>query len=440
MAALNPSPTKPIVSFPTASLSDSQVVTTHDSRLPDYQPLAYGTPHPDQVKFPDLILRDQGPADPNDDRMVKRVWGKLPGVELTGQEVTSQFGGGILETSEQKVAAGTSVAGGLNVISASVVPVDAVTSVAKQSVLPAGESWPVLNETEFVPELRVFVTTAKTFVENTGARTGTITGGTGGSDLVVTEYKDFDKWKTIQIVGKVNFSDIGTSRTFRKPMQYSIPDEIPVMPTIIKAYALTGIPDVESTLLDDMLRDAAVTDSQLDYQVVAGYRGSFSATVTRTISMTSATDEEYKWFPTAMQRNLAINGPSFTGGGSVVQQGARGKILSFQTPVAIHPAWNILVATAYTLSGVTHYQWDDAAHTTPTTGWPKFVAAGGTPPVGTTPYWGMQPIFEAEEIRLQAPATTPSAIPHGETIIAAVNSSEWRFGLWINDVYRIVVP
>jgi hypothetical protein len=52
----------------------------------------------------------------------------------------------------------------------------------------------------------------------------------------------------------------------------------------------------------------------------------------------------------------------------------------------------------------------------------------------------MQPIFEAEEIRLQAPATTPSAIPHGETIIAAVNSSEWRFGLWINDVYRIVVP
>jgi hypothetical protein len=403
----------------------------------DWQ-LALLTADPDDS---DCKLTDQQKLK-EDNQLVEvyRVYDKLPGVTLSGEEVTSQFGGGVLETNRQEVVAGTSVAGGLKVISASVTPVNAAKSVLQQASLPDGESWPVLYETEFVPELRVFVKTAKTFVENTGERSGTITGGTS-SDLIVTEYKDFDKWKTIQIVGKVNFSDIGSSRTFRKPMQYSIPDEIPVTPTIIRAYALTGIPEVEGTLLDEILRDAAVTDSMLDYQVVAGYRGSFSATVTRTLSMNPATEEEYKWFPTAMQRNVAINGPSYnTGGGTVAPQGARGKILSFQTPVAIHPAWDILVANTYTLTGVDHYQWDDAEHTTPTTGWPIFTPVGTPPTPHTTVYWGMQPIFEQDEIRFTSPATIPSAIPHGVEIIAAVNSSEWRFGLWVNDVYRIVVP
>ena len=73
MAAMNPSPTKPIVYFPTANIVDREVVTTHDTRQPDYRPLEYGTPYPDQAKFPGLRLVFQEPTG-EDDRMVRRIW------------------------------------------------------------------------------------------------------------------------------------------------------------------------------------------------------------------------------------------------------------------------------------------------------------------------------------------------------------------------------
>lgn len=72
MAAMNPSPTKPVVRYPTALLEDKELVTIHDSRLPDYKALEYGTLYPDQNKFPGLKLIFQEPLD--DDRMVRRVW------------------------------------------------------------------------------------------------------------------------------------------------------------------------------------------------------------------------------------------------------------------------------------------------------------------------------------------------------------------------------
>ena len=73
MAQLNPSPTKPIVSYPTALLEDRELVTLHDTRLPDYKPLEYGTPFKDQVKFPGVKLVYQEPFG-EDDRMVRRIW------------------------------------------------------------------------------------------------------------------------------------------------------------------------------------------------------------------------------------------------------------------------------------------------------------------------------------------------------------------------------
>jgi len=73
MATINPSPTKPVVYFPTANIVDRELVTTHDTRLPDYRPLEYGTPYPDQAKFPGLKLVFQEPLG-DDDRMVRRVW------------------------------------------------------------------------------------------------------------------------------------------------------------------------------------------------------------------------------------------------------------------------------------------------------------------------------------------------------------------------------
>jgi len=73
MPSFNPTPTKPIVSYPTASIEELQLITIHDSRLAGYTPLPYGSPYPDQDKFPGLQLVFQGPIG-EDDRLVRRIW------------------------------------------------------------------------------------------------------------------------------------------------------------------------------------------------------------------------------------------------------------------------------------------------------------------------------------------------------------------------------
>jgi hypothetical protein len=57
------SPEVPVVSYPTPNSGDLLVVQDVDTRTPDYQALAYGTPHPDQVSFPGLKLVYQTPLD-----------------------------------------------------------------------------------------------------------------------------------------------------------------------------------------------------------------------------------------------------------------------------------------------------------------------------------------------------------------------------------------
>ena len=65
-------PDTPIRSFPTPNIDDLVVLVDVDSRLPGYKPLEYGTPHPDQTKFPGAKLVYQEPLD--DDRFVRRIY------------------------------------------------------------------------------------------------------------------------------------------------------------------------------------------------------------------------------------------------------------------------------------------------------------------------------------------------------------------------------
>ena len=512
-APRNPSPTHPIVTFPTERVEDVLLITEHDTRLPSYEILAYGAAYagPEADRFPGLTLVFQEPAEADqwirrywaadrDDQedynaaiqysggssthpiyirtyifpgdtytpvaagtadpihtgaklveevaeptekmagylTVKRVYETLPGPAFTGKEVSSQFGGGVLTTTKQDVFPGTSVSGGLNVVDASVVPVSAGKSTLQKTELPSGESWPIIRETEYVSELELFIKTEKTFVENIGERTGTRTGGTGGADIIVTEFKDYDKWKTIQMVSKFPFDKIGSSRTFRKAINYPIPDEIPVTPSIIKAYSVRPPPSpggAGDATLADAYAESLVTDAKLDYHVVEGYRGSLSATVTRTIALASATETEYLWKPAAVVRNIPVS-LNFNQGAS---QGIRGKILTFQTPSAIHGAWNVPVADIFSLGSTTVYEYTDSTYLTLIAGSPTTFAAGARIEV-TSMYHRIVPSLIKETLYFTAPATTPSAIPHGATIIAAVNSEQWRFGVWVNDVYRIVVP
>lgn len=74
MGAKRPvAPDTPIRSFPTPNIEDSMVVVDVDSRLPGYQPLEYGTLHPDQTRFPGAKLVYQEPLE-GADRFVRRIY------------------------------------------------------------------------------------------------------------------------------------------------------------------------------------------------------------------------------------------------------------------------------------------------------------------------------------------------------------------------------
>lgn len=74
MAAKRPvAPDTPVRSFPTPNISDLVVVLDVDSRLPGYKPLEYGTPHPDQTRFPGAKLVYQEPLD-GSDQFVRRLY------------------------------------------------------------------------------------------------------------------------------------------------------------------------------------------------------------------------------------------------------------------------------------------------------------------------------------------------------------------------------
>lgn len=74
MGAKRPvAPDTPIRSFPTPNVDDLVVVVDVDSRLPGYKPLDYGTPHPDQTRFPGAKLVYQEPLD-GSDQFVRRIY------------------------------------------------------------------------------------------------------------------------------------------------------------------------------------------------------------------------------------------------------------------------------------------------------------------------------------------------------------------------------
>ena len=74
MGAKRPvAPDTPIRSFPTPNIDDLVVILDVDSRLPGYKPLGYGTPHPDQTRFPGAKLVYQEPLD-GSDQFVRRIY------------------------------------------------------------------------------------------------------------------------------------------------------------------------------------------------------------------------------------------------------------------------------------------------------------------------------------------------------------------------------
>lgn len=389
------------------------------------------------IQVAEAKLIAQTTEDVQDERLSKifvrviRVYQALPGPAIVGKSVSSEFGGGVLDVTRQDVDYGTPVDGGLRVVSA-VVQTDSLgKSVLQKAELPEGQSWPIITEHQYITELNGFVKTQKTYVEKSDALTPSrIVAGNG--DVIVTEYKDYDKWKSIKIISTLPAALIGTQRKFKKAIQYSVPNEIPNTPTLIKAYAIKPPPNFLGTIIEPSF----VTDYAFDYIFKNGYSGPFTADVTRTVDLTSSAESAVCWQESAEMRNIPITlnyNQISTGSAS------RGKIVELRFPSAIHKAWTINFGDVFTITGTRVIIYTDQTRTV--------IESDTTYPIGsepTTPLpfgrWSITPVITKTPLTATFAATTPDHIPRGEPIIAAVHSTEWRFGVFVNDIYRITIP
>jgi hypothetical protein len=288
-----------------------------------------------------------------------------------------------------------------------------------------------LTEEEYIPEINAFITIKKTIVANTG-QTGIREGGTGGDDLVVTEYKDIDANRRVQIVSTLPNAVIGSTRTFQRVIQFSVPNEIPDTPTLIKAYAIKPPANIIGTIAESEY----VTDYAFDYRVKSGYSGPFSATVTRTVSLTAATDTPIRFQEVAEFKNIPITLSTNQGTSGAA---ARGKIVEIRFPACIHDAWGIDFGNVFTVTGTRIIIYTDTTRTTIES---DTTYAFGDEPTTPLPFgrWSIIPVITSTPLTVTFPATSPATIPRGTPIIAAVHSQEWRLGTWINDVYEITLP
>ena len=364
-----------------------------------------------------------------------RATGTLP-ISTTGLDTTSAYGGGVVGVIETlKDSGGFTVTPDYKTVSANVDPIGDGRFVEKVTQLPEEDEWPTLTEYEYIPEIDAFIKIEKTFVKKSEENTPSRTGGTSEADLVVTEFKDHDKWRSIKIVSTFPNSIIGSSRTFIKSIQYSVPDEIVSAPVLIKAYAVTPPPAYIGTIAEG----AYVTDYAFDYKVLRGYSGPFQATVTRTISLTSATDVAMCWQERAELKNLpvALSWNQTSSGAAV-----RGKILELKFPPCIHGVWSIDCGDIFTITGETVQCWDNASHSTVHADYPITYTLPTLPPTTPIPtqYWAITPNITKTPLTATFAATNPATVTRGTPIIAAVHSEIWRGGLYINDVYKITIP
>lgn len=156
-----------------------------------YQPIPDLTPDP---LFPGAVLVDEEVARTEgelDSRYVQvtRVYETLPGPEIIGRQMVTQFGGGVVETKKQTVVGTTSINPDFRTLQASVSPEDVTKSTLDTVSLPSNESWPILTSVQNGPFNERIVVTSQVVPIDTPlpANTGSI----------IYESEAVDKWRSI---------------------------------------------------------------------------------------------------------------------------------------------------------------------------------------------------------------------------------------------------
>ncbi len=156
-----------------------------------YAPIPDLTPdpvYPTAVLVDEEVTRTEGEFDSRY-LQVTRVYETLPGPQLLGKQMVTQFGGAVVDTKKQTVVAGTSIAPDFRTLQAEVTPEDTSKAVLQTVSLPANESWPTLTSIQNGPFNERIIVTSQVVPVDTQlpANTGSI----------IYESEAVDRWRSI---------------------------------------------------------------------------------------------------------------------------------------------------------------------------------------------------------------------------------------------------
>jgi hypothetical protein len=183
-----------------------------------YTPVPDLTPDP---VFPTAVLVDEEVTRTEgefDSRYVQvtRVYETLPGPQLLGKQMVTQFGGAVVDTKKQTVVAGALIAPDFRTLQAEISPEDTSKSVLQTVELPLNESWPVLTSIQNGPFNERIIVTSQVVPAETPlpANTGSI----------IYESEAVDRWRSIHTARNLS-NLIGNGKQFIEydMVSYSFP-------------------------------------------------------------------------------------------------------------------------------------------------------------------------------------------------------------------------
>ncbi len=244
---------------------------------------------------------------------------------------------------------------------------------------------PVLVEHTYEPYIDKFISSLKRIVlaSTVPADMSYVNDSVGQ----ITEYQPLSKYRSIQIVSKINpnlaWEYGGADFTYKGTANFSFPNELPVSTlTWFSIFSASG--------------NRLEADMDIPFDVVEGYSGPCVATFTRRYTF----DPTAPAFQSALPNVTVINPQAHRIYSYIAFAGDNliAKIITINLPSALHPA--------ITLS-----------------------AGGlGVPTSGTFAFTNT------------IAATTPTGLPSGTIIVASIKTTLWRFRLWITEITKVTVP
>ena len=372
--------------------------------------------------------------------LVTRVYETIPGPVLGGHAVSSQFGGGVLDTVHQVVDPTTTVAGGLNVVSAKVDADSEGKSVLQTAVLPVGQVWPTLIEQQTDPETGLVIKITKQVVDPASS-------APAASQQTLVERQAIDKWKSIQIIStRWNAGELPAPEVFTTSVAISMPNFLEEVGVEWEAAAHAGLSN--NVLNSPYTYPEAGWSSSIGLDVMdgtsgagwvkirEGYRGQAQAQVTRTYfnGPPNNTHTPHLFLPVMGQLIIHSNSQSVSDVRG--QAGSGGDLDSVSSSQDLKVAIN---------GNVQHMNFGPVEHNNPDltvigndTNYEKANSTAVETPTGFIYGYTIRADSKGT-VKLVLPSSS-TPLTGGATFLHSVDVRKWRFGIWVVEEVVATVP